>query len=419
MFEHVHPLGFLGSLRAQDAEEFIGKADRIVSALAPTDLDLGPAQEALSAAKALFAAEAYSKALAQAKRAASLATSLNERFTAYMEAWTVIQDCRKELEQIGFPTGALETALASADRETVRPVEEHGTLVPNYLGATALLEQAVVEARRLVAQARAASHDVFLATLAVEALSDSPSRRVPSWLAVRLDGMVARATQELARGDVAEARRIALEVRARADGARAGAARAWEILDLTSAVLGGLGATGPLAGELETKVESTRGALAQGYLDRTTAIALSRRVSSDVAAFAKRYPLLRDRIEQMELHVTDLRRQGFPADEMEAALSQARDALGRGEWVSADEALAGVAAGVARQENEQARIDREITEVADRADLLKDFRLPMLPGVLELVARARGEVEGWRLWQAREDLELARALMMQATRTGS
>lgn len=419
MLENLHPLGFLESHRALDAELLIGKADALVHTLGPTEVDLRPALEALSAAKALFAAEAYSKALAQARRAASLATSLNERFTNYMGAWKVIQDCREELERIGYPTDPLDTALASADRETVRQVEEGGTLVPNYLGATALLEQAAADARRLVALAREASHDVFLATLAVEALSDSPSRRMPSWLAVRLEGLVERATHELARGNAPEARRIAAEARIRADDARAGSTRAWEVLDLAAAMLDGLEAYGSLAEELSKKVDSTRTALSQGFLDRTTAIGVANRVSADVAAFAKRFPKLRGDLEQRELEVAVLRMEGFRSPLIEDALAQARDALGRGEWAIVADRLAGVATGMARDRSDRTRIARGIAEVEERAKLLEGFQLPMMPGVVELLGRAKSGLRGWRLSEAREDLDLANALMAEATRTGS
>ncbi len=419
VFERVHPLGFLDSFRAQDAELLIGKAEGIVNALAPADVDLRPAQDALRAAKALFAAEAYSKALAQARRAAFLATSLNDRFTAYFAAWKLIQDCRRELERIGFPTDILDAALASADRETVRQVEEGGTLVPNYLGATALLERAAGEARHLVVLAKEASHDVFLATLAVEALSDSPSRSMPSWLAVRLEGLVERATQELARGNVPEARRIAAETRARADDARAGATRAWEILDLAAAMLDGLEAWGPLALELSKKVDSARAALGQGFLNRSMAIELARRISDDVSAFAMHYPDLRQTLEQQELELAVLRMEGFRSPSIEGGLQTARDALGRGEWEPAKESVETVAAGLARERHDREEIARGIAEIETRAKLLECFRLPMMPGVNELIDRATGAVQAWRLPDAREDLDLAAALMNEATRTGS
>lgn len=419
MLETVHPLGFLDSRRAQNAELLIEKADALVNVLSPTDIDLKPAQEALSAARALFAAEEYSRALAQARHAATLATRLNERFTAYVTAWKVIQDCRTELEMIGFPTVALDAALASADAETVHQVEESGTLVPNYVGATALLEDAAVEARRLVARAKETSHDIFLATLAVETLSDSPSKRIPSWLAVRLEGMVERATRELACGNETAAKRIASAARRRADGARAGAARAWEMLDLAAAVLDGLGASGPQADRFLERVESTRDALTEGFVDGTTALQLVGRLSDEVAAFAREYPRARKPLERAQAIYADLRRTGLRSSKVEDALAQADDALGRGEWSAAEERAREAWQVLLRERNDREEIGRGIADLESRAVLLQDFRLPMLPGVLELLSRAKGEAEMWLLPEAREDLELADALMVQATRTGS
>jgi tetratricopeptide (TPR) repeat protein len=419
MFANAHPLGFLAAAKALDAEHLIGQTEQLVMALGPSEADLKPAEEALAAAKALYAAQDYSKAIAGAKRAAALAVSLNERFSAYMAAWKVLQACMEELERLGFPTEGLEVALAAADREVVRQVEEGGTLVPNYLGATEELERATEEARTLVTRARETSHEIFLATLAVEALSDSPSTPAPSWLGTRLDRMVEQATRELALGHVPAASQIASETRARADDALAGAARTWELLDLAAAILDGLGAMGRVADALREKIESARGSLARGFLDRTTASVVAHRLSDEVASFAKHYPRARSILERAERVYARLQEDGFCSYDVDGALSEARRALEAGEWESVRQHVERASQSFLRLRTEQEALTQAIAEIDERVSLLKDCRLPLLPEVQEILDRAKEEVRSCRLSGAGEDLLLANSLMMQATRTGS
>ncbi|HII40828.1 MAG TPA: hypothetical protein HA326_06390 [Thermoplasmata archaeon] len=419
MFANVHPLGFLAAAKARDAEQLIGQTEQLVTALAPSEADLKPAEAVLAAAKSLYDAQEYSRAVAQAKRAAALATSLNERFTAYMAAWKFLQACREELQQIGFPTDGLESALESADKEVVRPVEEGGTLVPNYLGATERLERATEEARTVVARAREASREIFLATLAAEALSDSPSAPTSTWLAVRLEPMLEQAARELALGHAPAAFKIASEARVRSEDALAGAARAWELVDLAAAVLEGLEADVRVAEPLEEKVESARDALARGFLDRTSALAVANRVSDEVAAFAKHYPPARDALERTKSVYVRLQEDGFCSYDVDSALSEARGALARGDWNVVQEKVESASEIFLRLWSNQEALGQALAEIEERVALLAAFRLPLLPDVQQTLDRAKGEVRSGRLAGAQEDLLIARALMMQATRTGS
>ena len=419
MLDHVHPLAFLGAAKAHDAEFLIGQTERLVIALDPTETNLKPAQEALNAAKALYAAQDYAKAVAQAERAAALALSLNDRFTAYMAAWKDFQACRGELQEIGFPTEGLEAALDAADKRVARPVSEAGTIVPDYLGATETLARAMEGARALVAQARETSREIFLATLAVEALSDFPGRKAPSWMALRLEHMVEQATRELALGHLAAAHLIASEARARADDALAGAARAWERLDMVAAILDGLGAEGPLAASLAAKVAAAREGLARGIPDRASVHALARDLSDETAAFARHYPPARRLLEQADQAYASLRKEGFSSSDVEAALADARMALGNGAWAAVREKVAYTSGVFERLRSEQQALARAIGEIDERVGLLTGFHLPLLPEVQLVLSRAREAARSGRIAAANDELVVAGALMTQATRTGS
>lgn len=419
MVGHVSSLGFLGTPRAGDAEFLIGQTQHLVATLDPTGTALRPAQLALNTAKALHAAQDYARAVAQAERAATLAVTLNDRFTSYVAAWKELQACRDELKEIGIPTDRLEAALAAADQEVAHPVDDHGAVVPNYLGAMEVLERAVAEGRISVAEAREASREIFLATLAVEALSDSQSKQAPSWMSIRLEQMVEQATQELALGRLSAAHLIAAEARARADDTLAGAARAWDRLDLVAAILDGLGADGPLAATLATKVEAAKEALARGVPDRASTDAIVRQISDEVASFAKQYPGARKLLEAAERVDASFRREGFVSPEVAAALTEARFALGSGAWSSMHAKVAFVSETFAQLRRDQQILDRAVAEFDERVNLLRGFRLPLLPEVEIALSRVREATRSGRISAAKEELVLASTIMVRATRTGS
>ncbi len=419
MFGNVHPLGFLGGEKAQDAQLLIGQTELLVSTLVPLQADLQPAAAALGVAKSLYAAQEYSRAAAQAVRAGALAVSLNERFGAYMAAWKDLQARMEELESLGFPTDALEDALGAADKEVARRVQEDGTTVPDYVGATALLERATAEGRSLVERARVASRGIFLATLAVEALSDSPSSPVASPLPLRLEEIVEQATRELALGHIPAASRLASEAKGRADAILAGAARVYDTLDLAAAILDGLDAHGPLAESLAEKIDAAREALDHGLLDRTTGLLVAQQVSSDIAAFAKRYPPARKVLEQAERIYGSLHAEGFRSDAVESALGETRRALGAGDWTGVGEGACCASQVFVRLKEERETLVREIREVDERVRTLRACRLRMLPEVEQLLGHARQQAGNFRLPAAKEILLHATAVMRQATQAGS
>lgn len=419
MFANANPLSFLMSAKAEETHLLIGQTELLVSALDPTQVDLTPAKDALSAAKSLLDSQKISRAFAQAKRAATLAVRLNERFTEYLAAWKSLQACREQLESLGFPADGLDEALEAADKETVRRVEEGDTLVPNYVGATAMLARATEEALALIGRARHASREIFLATLAVEALSESVDAPTRSWLSLRLEEMIAQASRELALGNLPAAERVATEVRARANEALAVIVHAREQLEMAAAVLEGLGAEGRIAEALAKKVASVRHAFSQGFLDQATALEVTRRIADEVAGFSRHYPESRKILDEAQGAYARLQSTGFCSYDVDDALYEARRALDRGEWQVVKHRVGDASEAFVRLRKDQEDLTREIQEVDERVRLLQGFRLPLLPDVQELLARAQEETRSGRIPGAEEDLLMAKALMTQATRTGS
>lgn len=416
---NTNSLSLLANPNAEETHLLIGQTEILLTALDPTEVDLTPAKEALTAAKSLLESQEFSRAFTQAKRAAALAASLNERFTDYLAAWKSLQACRDELGEIGFPADGLDDALSAADKEVVRQVAEGDTLVPNYAGATAMLTRATDEARALVVRARHASREIFLATLAVESLSEPAGVKTPSWLGLRLEEMVMQASRELALGNLMAAEQVASEARARAHDALAGMARVWELLDMAAAMLDGLGAEGRIADSLARKIGSVREALSQGFLDQATALEFSRRISDEVAGFSSHYPASRRLLDQAQRLYARLQGGGFCSYDVDNALYEARRALDRGEWGVVKDRIEDASKAFLRLRRDQDVLARSIKEVDERVHLLVGFRLPLLPDVQELLTRAKEETASGRIAGAEEDLLLAKALMTEATRTGS
>ncbi|HYM40689.1 MAG TPA: hypothetical protein VEY12_11220 [Thermoplasmata archaeon] len=419
MFANTNPLGFLTTSRAQNVDQIIGKTEELVTELDLTLADLTPAQEALRAAKALYAARDYSEAAAEARRAGSLAVALNDRFNGYLAAWTVLQDCMEELGELGLPTGDFEAAVDAAEKEMARQVEEDGALVPNYLGAKEILERAAEDVRTLLVRARQASREIFLATLAVEALSDPTSDRTSSWLAVRLEELLEQATGELAQGHVPEARKLAIEARHRAEAAHAGDLRAKELMEEAANVLEHIHAEGPLADRLGECIASTREALAKGFLDATTEKVVVARLSSELLTFAEHYPRTRRVLEHAETVHASLRSEGFRSEPAEERFRDARRALREGRWEDVRANVSQASLEFLRWRKQRAALAKAITDIHQRVTLLEDFRLPLLPDVREILGRADEEFRTGRFSGATEDILFATALMTQATRTGS
>jgi hypothetical protein len=405
--------------RAQNVDRVIRMTEQLVSALDRSQADLAPARDALKVAKSLYTDHDYSEAVAQAKRAETLATSLNERFDAYVSAWKALQASRDELERLGFPTEDLERVVGAAEEVMMHRVDEDNTTVPDYVGATRLLEGAMQQVRETVDHARLASREILLASVAVEALSEFQADRTPSWLALRLEELVEQSTRELALGNVVAAQRLASEAKRRADEARAGDVRAKERLEQAAYTLEELSAAGPAVERLEEQLESTRTAFAKTILDATTTEVVVDRVSTEVAFFADHYSQACGLLDHAERVYAELQREGFFSYEVDAALVEARRVLGIGDWAGVTRNVRRATECFVRRRKEREALAESLADIHERVKLLEDVRLPLLPDIQDLLARASEEFQGGRFSGASEDLFLANVLMRHATRSGS
>ena len=405
--------------RAQNADRKLRMTQQLVSALDCTPADLTPAHDILGAARAAYVDRDYSGAVAQAKRAEALAVSLNARFDAYMAAWKDLETCREELGRLGLRTDCLEAVLGAAERQMAQRVDEDGSPVPDYVGATELLTGAAASAREALARARRTSQGILLASIAVESLSESQPTGSQGWLGLRLEELIERATREFVLGDLSAADGLAAEARRRADEAHAGGAQSWARLEAAATSLERLRADGPAAEVLAGQVASARDALARGFLDPTTAQVVVDRLSEGVAGFVDRYGQAQRALERAQRVYGRLQEGGFCSYEVERALVDARHALGSGEWGAFKESVHRATQSFVRRRRERDSLSRTIAGLHEEVFGLDGTPLPLLPDIRELLARAEQEFQRGRFSGANEDLLLATALLRSSQRPGS
>ena len=173
MFEdRGNGIGFLKATRARNAEEAIGVTEGLVTVLRLTQVDMKSAENTLTIAKQFFDAHQYSKAVQAAKRAESIAITLDERFGQYQRSWTGLQARIESMKKLGLNTESLEKVAGSAEEIVLAGITENNAFIPNYLEASALLNQAEEEGRAFEEKAEMASNRIYIAELAIEALAN-------------------------------------------------------------------------------------------------------------------------------------------------------------------------------------------------------------------------------------------------------
>jgi len=410
--------GFLRSARARHAEEAIDHSEGLVTVLRLTQVDLKPAEDALRVAKELFAAQQYSKAIHAAKRAEQIAVTLDERFSGYQKSVQTLQTRIADLKRIGLPTEALEAVLGQAEEKVVAGIWENGAFVPNYLEARALLDKAAEEGRDLLLRANAASNRIFLAELAIEALADTQGFEDPKAFAevvlADLERALEEATRELALGHVDAAMRIATDLEARAEKLRREALDVLQDLEATERRLGDLRAEGIVTERIERQIAFARGTLSKGLIQ--PAKEMARRLADETTALEEAYQEAATGLQDAELLYSQLLREGFHSYEADSAIRDARRALREGNYARAREHLERAHKAFLRRRNAREALAKALEETRKRVEVLKGSAYSFLPDLHEILSRAEREFRNGNYSGSSEDLQIAAALLNQATK---
>jgi tetratricopeptide (TPR) repeat protein len=410
--------GFFRAGKARHAEEAIGRSEGLVAVLRLTQADLEPAEQALRIAKDLFRSHEFSKALSAARRAETLALTLDERFAAYQKAREALRIRITELQRLGLHTEEFEAAEGRAQEKIATAVPENGVSVPNYLEARVVLERAAQDGRALLMKANTASNRIFLAEMAIEALGDmegiTDSRAFAQGALVSLEHALEDATRELAVGNVDQATHLASEIESRAERLRAAFREAGEILDRTEARLGELRSEGIVTERIERQIAYARDMRAKGLLEPCREMA--QRLQEDAVHLAESHAKAVTGLQDAEVLYSRLVREGFQSYEADAAIKDARRALKEGNYVRALENVERAHGAFVRRRNAREALAKALLETQKRVELLKNAEFPMLPDVQEVLGRAEREFRQGNYSGSSEDLQIATVLLSQASR---
>ena len=408
--------GFFRANKARHAEEAIGRSESLVAVLRLTSADLNAAEESLRIAKELFQAHEFSKALTAARQAEKLAITLDERFTAYQKARQALEIRTAELRRLGLRTQDLEEAFRRAGEKLATPSREGNAYVPDYLEARVLLERAAEEGRNLLVRAHAASNQIFLAELAINALADSEGVADPQQFAAGALGSLERsledATRELAVGNVDGAKRTALEVESRAERLRTIFRESGAMLGRTDARLGELRAAGLVTEPLDRQVAYARDMRSKGLLE--PALEMAGRLAEDADRLAETHGRAVTALQDAEVLTERLGREGFQSYEADAAIKDAHRAVKEGNYARALEHVDRAQSAFARRRNAREALAKALADTQRRVELLKASEFPMLPDVQEVLGRAEREFRQGNYSGSSEDLRIATVLLSQA-----
>ena len=411
-------VGILKATKARNAEAAIGQSEGLVTVLRLTQADLKPAEESIRIAKQMFNAHHYAKAFYAAKKAETLAISLDERYNGYLKAAKSLQARIGSMRHLGLATEALEKSIAKAEEKVMQGVWENGTFVPNYLEARGMVDQAEREGHKFQEKAERASNAIFVAEIAFEALVEMRGPPDPdafaNGVATPLEMALHEATKELAIGNADGARLIAQDIEKKSSLLRALYASANKSLDATDCHLTELRGEGILTERLESQIKMARDLLDKGLIEPGSAMAT--RLAREAKALGETYAKATTGLADAEILYTRLQTEGFQSYEAESAIRNARRAIHEGSYSRTIEHLEKALQAFLRRANAREGLQKAIEAMQGRVKVLQGSGLTFLPDIQDVLGRAVREFHTGNFSGSSEDLRLATVLLDQVTR---
>jgi hypothetical protein len=414
-------IGFLKATRARNAKEAIGVTEGLVTVLGLTQADMQSAEKTLKIAKQFFDAHQYAKAVHAAKRAESIAITLDERFGQYQRSWTGLQARIESMKKLGLDTESLEKVAGSAEEKVIAGISEDGAFIPNYLEASALMNRAEQEGRAFQQKAETASNRIYVAELAIEALSDlvGPAAYGESEHAdvSSLEQSLHDATKELALTNAVKAADMAKEIETQARSLRSTYSDTLKSLDELETKLADLRSEGALMQSIEADVKIARDHLGRGSI--ATAAAITSKLQGETQSIGDKYRKATTTLGDADLLYGRLQREGFHSYEADAALREARRAIREGNYARSISHLERALQAFARRTNVRAALAKSLEETRIRVRFLAGSGLSFMPDIQEVLERAEREFKKGNYGGSSEDLRIATVLLDGVTRAPS
>lgn len=399
-------------------EELIERAEGVLEVLKLSKVNLGAPAALLETARERLSARDYGAAESLAAQAERLGTVLEERYRAAKEALRIARAQLAKLNELGLDATALEGAIADARRTARTSAREEGVDVPDYARAQEILEAATVEARVVRRKSEEASNAVFTAELALEALREMNGHMDPEVFERKvLSGIEARiehATELLALANMDEALEVAKDAERRASRARVDYAACIAAADDTERVLGDLRAEGAIIPSAERDLEAGTASLRKGSL--AEARVTLERTQREALNVANQYRKSVAGVEELDLRLSELHRQGFRSEEADEALREARRSLREGRYAKALDFVDDGARAIRRHEEVHEHLSKALQDTKEKLVELRGLGLDTADDVEEMLARAEREFENGDYVNSSEDLKIATLLIGPAAR---
>src|SRR2546430_3061149 len=411
-------VGILRASKVRNAEEAIGQSEGLLTVLRLTQADIKPAEDALQVAKRFFDSNQFSKAFHAAKKAESLAITLDERFGGYQKAAKALQSRIDSMRRLGLRTEELETLLGRAEKKVLSGIWDSGAFVPNYLEARVFVERAEQEGRAFQERAEKASNSIFLAELAIESLGEmqgpSDPERFADGATSELEQSLHESTRQLALGDAQGATKVASEIDAKATLLKKLYVDTTKSFDATEAQMSYLRGEGVLTNGLEADIKIARDMIEKGLIEAASAMAT--RLRNEVDVIGNAYRKATTGVADAEVLYARLQREGFHSYEADVALRDTRRSIREGNYARAIEHLERALHAFGRRTNAREALGRAIEEARKRVQFLRGSGLTFLPDIQEVLTRAENEFHQGNFVGSSEDLRIATVLLDQVTR---
>jgi tetratricopeptide (TPR) repeat protein len=394
----------------RDVEAALASARSVVEILSLSRANLSEAQALLLEAEALLEKGDTLHAKECAERGERIATALEGDYKAAAESRERLKAQMEHMRAQGLVLAEEEAALEAIHARATGNRELEGRTVPDYAGARAAAEMAARRAEEKLALAGRVGDAIFAAEMALEGLLEVfPEGAEPLDMARQVLEK-ARAEQaggnhDLAAKDAAVAEKVALDAMEQRH-------RALETLESVERLVAGLRAVGVTTHVVSRSLEIGRALLAKGKTAKAEDV--FNEAAQEAVALGTQYRGLLDRLSDAARAIQDMRQEGLPAGDAEAAFGRAKAALKAGNYALAGACVQDVHVAVTQQRELREGLKTWIEEAKKQVARLHELGLALVNDVEEMVGKAEREFANGDYAATGEDLRIAGLLMKPA-----
>lgn len=371
--------------------------------------DVSAAETLLAHARQLAQSGDHTASAQVARRAAALASTLEDRYLAMRRARQSAAAALLRMREFGLPAPQLEAAIAEARNRAAGTAVENGVAVPNYLEARQVLERATATARGTIDHLEAAGAAIFAAQVAIDALreaeGDIDDRLFYEMLVRPAEAAFERATETLAMFRASDAIATAKAAEAMAQRSQADCAEARSARAAAERLLAEMRSEGAIALAADQLFEEGVGLLAKCKIHEAKETLI--RSLREAARVADEFRRARSAISETRAKILP----GEIGEEAVHALRDADRALREGGYQRALELVNESTAAMARRASIREGLRGELREMRAKVEQLKAAKAGYARDIEEVLVRAEQEFTLGHFGTCSEDLRVANLLI--------